>query len=284
MQDHFDGIGPSGRRMMRQTAALQVCLDLGEPGTAAERWLLANLAGPALSAAFANSPVLENQATGTPGTRSLIWQGVDASRTGFAGAQVGRDASTTVERYLDFALDAVFIPLGGNGAVGGGMSARVPLADLLGRDDVHLQAADLGHHLSTLFPPVRPRGHLEIRYLDALPSRWMPVAVGVLATLMYEPRTTQEALEALHDADIGAGAWRRSSTVAMQDAELRSTAVALFDIARRGATRLGTGYLPADMVARMCEYHERFPQAGRTPADDQLESFVNHPEVLATWR
>jgi glutamate--cysteine ligase len=29
--------------------------------------------------------------------------------------------------------------------------------------------ADLDYHLSTLFPPVRPRGYLEVRYLDAQP-------------------------------------------------------------------------------------------------------------------
>jgi hypothetical protein len=34
----------------------------------------------------------------------------------------------------------------------------------------------------------------------------------------------------------------------------------------------------------MAEYQERFPQAGRTPADEQLERFVNDPEALATWR
>ena len=36
--------------------------------------------------------------------------------------------------------------------------------------------ADLEYHLTTLFPPVRPRGWLEIRYLDSVPDacgrRW----------------------------------------------------------------------------------------------------------------
>ena len=30
--------------------------------------------------------------------------------------------------------------------------------------------ADLDYHVSTLFPPVRPRGHLEVRYVDAQPG------------------------------------------------------------------------------------------------------------------
>ena len=31
---------------------------------------------------------------------------------------------------------------------------------------------DLAYHLTTLFPQVRPRGHLEVRYLDAQPGPW----------------------------------------------------------------------------------------------------------------
>lgn len=31
---------------------------------------------------------------------------------------------------------------------------------------------DLAYHVTTLFPPVRPRGFLEVSYLDAQPQRW----------------------------------------------------------------------------------------------------------------
>ena len=40
---------------------------------------------------------------------------------------------------------------------------------------------DLDYHLTTLFPPVRPRGWLEIRYLDALPAPWWRVAATIVA-------------------------------------------------------------------------------------------------------
>ena len=41
---------------------------------------------------------------------------------------------------------------------------------------------DLAYHLTTLFPPVRPRGWFEVRYLDAQHPRWWPVPVVLLAT------------------------------------------------------------------------------------------------------
>jgi glutamate--cysteine ligase len=284
MQAHFDAIGTAGRRMMRQTAALQVCLDLGGPAFAFDRWLLANLAGPTLSAAFANSPVLENEATGTPGTRSLIWQRVDSTRTGFDGAQVGGSASAAVERYLQFALDATFIPLSDEQPSHQPAVQRLALVEMLTVEDGRMNAANLEHHLSTLFPPVRPRHHLEVRYIDALPRRWLPVAVALLAALLYEPRATREALDVLESSDVNSAAWERSGSAAMLDTELRSTALALFDVALRAITRFPEGYVSRDVVARMAEYRERFPQAGRTPADDQLEGFFRDPEVLATWR
>ncbi len=47
--------------------------------------------------------------------------------------------------------------------------------------------ADLDYHLTTLFPPVRPRGYVEIRCLDALPDRWWPAVAALTATLDRRP-------------------------------------------------------------------------------------------------
>jgi glutamate--cysteine ligase len=284
MQAHFDTVDTAGRRMMRQTAALQVCLDIGGPATWFDRWRLANLAGPALSAAFANSPILERAATGMPGTRSSIWQRVDPSRTGFDGMQVGGNAAEASEAYLKFVLDAVYIPRSDTITDAASMPQGTIFGDLVAAGDAPLRESDAAYHLSTLFPPVRPRRHLEVRYLDALPTRWRAVAIGLLATLLYEPRATSEALESLDGSDLDVAAWDRAATRAMHDASLRSTALALFDIALRGVPRLPAGYLPADMVEHMSEYRERFPADRRSPADEQLERFIAAPEDLSTWR
>ena len=40
--------------------------------------------------------------------------------------------------------------------------------------------ADLDYHLTTLFPPVRPRRFLEIRYLDSVPDDVWPAVVFTL--------------------------------------------------------------------------------------------------------
>jgi glutamate--cysteine ligase len=170
MQRMFDAVGPDGRRMMRLTASLQVCVDL-LPGRAGhEQWLVANLAGPALTAAFANSTALDGRPSGLAGARTRIWLGVDPRHTGYDGRHL--DLVDPVRGYAAFAAAAPRLP--------------IPAA------------ADPAYHLTTLFPPVRPRGgYLEVRYLDAQPPDRLGEAVGAVATLLYDQRARREALDQL---------------------------------------------------------------------------------------
>jgi glutamate--cysteine ligase len=153
MQQAFDEVGPDGRRMMRLTASLQIAVDL-LPGRAGhEQWLVANLAGPPLAAAFANSAVTAGRPAGITGARTRIWQNADLRRTGYDGRHL--DPTDPVGAYAAFAAAA----------------PRLPIA----------QAGQPAYHLSTLFPPVRPRGgYLEVRYLDAQPLWRIPEAVSTV--------------------------------------------------------------------------------------------------------
>lgn len=263
MQRHFDAIGPYGRRMMRQSLALQVCLDLGGPRLAGPRWRLANLVGPALSAAFANSPIVAGEEVGIPGGRSQCWQLLDTTRTGFDGTQVGEPAPLA---YRDFALAATYLDRGGS------------------QPDGLLEELDVAYHLSTLFPPVRPRRHLEVRFVDALPARWMAVPVVVLACLLYDMTATSAALEVLADTRLDAATWRRSCEAGVRDRTLRADAISLFEIARESVGRFPHGYFRDDAEQLLAEYQERYPDSGRCVADDQLDAHRTQPEDLSPWK
>lgn len=165
MQRLFDNVGPDGRRMMRLTGSLQVNVEL-LPGLAGrEQWLVANLAGPPLTAAFANSP-----SGGLPGARTRIWQGVDLRRTGYDGRYL--DVDDPAGAYTAFAAAA----------------ERFPMAE----------ATSAEYHLTTLFPPVRPRdGYLELRFLDAQPLERIGEAVGVIDTLLNDADARRAALDML---------------------------------------------------------------------------------------
>lgn len=205
MQQHFDRIGPAGRRMMRQTAALQVCVSL-EPGDAGrEQWLLANRMAPVLQARFANSPILEGRRTGMASTRSALWQILDPSRTGFNGEHYRYDAAAG---YLAFAARAGWIPM----------------------KDV---ADPMATHLSTLFPPVRPRGeYLELRCMDAVPMAEVGLAVRLVSRLLHEPTCRRRALDMLDAMHLDMRtAWVRAARYGLADAQLALCADDLLAIA-----------------------------------------------------
>jgi glutamate--cysteine ligase len=154
MQRAFDEVGPDGRRMMRLTASLQIAVDLLAGRAGLEQWLVANLAGPPLAAAFANSAFAEGRPAGISGARTRIWQNTDLRRTGYDGRHL--DLADPVGGYASFAAAA----------------PRLPVRD----------AERPAYHLSTLFPPVRPRGgYLEVRYLDAQPPWRIAEAVATVA-------------------------------------------------------------------------------------------------------
>jgi glutamate--cysteine ligase len=158
MQQLFDEVGQDGRRMMRTTAALQIGIDLHPGQVGREQWLVANLIGPALSVRFANSPAGRS--------RTAIWRGVDLRRTGYDGRHI--NPVDPVGAYTAFATAAEPFP--------------IP------------QAGDPTYHLSTLFPPVRPRGsYLELRFLDSQPADRIDHAVRTVAALLYDPTARREA-------------------------------------------------------------------------------------------
>ena len=67
--------------------------------------------------------------------------------------------------------------------------------------------ADLDYHCTTLFPPVRPRGWLEVRWLDCLPAGLAEVASAAVTALLHRRATpSDEALEACAGRR---SAWRR---------------------------------------------------------------------------
>jgi glutamate--cysteine ligase len=149
---------------------LQVTIDLLPGRAGREQWLVANLAGPPLPAAFANSGAAEGRPADIEGARTRVWQNVDLRRTGYDG------------RHLDL-LD----PVGAYAA----FAAAAPQFSIP-------EARRPSYHLSTLFPPVRPRGgYLEVRYLDAQPPRRAGEAIATVAAFLYDPRARRDALDLL---------------------------------------------------------------------------------------
>jgi glutamate--cysteine ligase len=237
--------GEEGLAMMCATASLQVCLDIGaDEKDATRRWRLAHTLGPMLVAAFANSP-----AAGSRSSRQLIWETLDRGRT---APVVGDDPVTA---WTTYALDAQVMLLRRGWVANPGTNFREWLAD--GAPDV----TDLAYHPTTLFPPVRPQGWLELRMIDAQPEQYWPVPIAVVAALMDDPLAADLAAEATEPV---ADRWRQAACEGLADPLLARAARRCFEAARDALPRLGA----APLVPLVDAYAERFVTRGRCPADE----------------
>jgi glutamate--cysteine ligase len=282
MEAYLDRAGPEGRAMMCSSASVQICLDAGyeEPGPLGHgrRWRLAHLLGPVLVAAFANSPFLAGRRSGWSSTRQSLWAGIEPGRSAApvldvepraAWARRVLDAPVMCVRAQDAGGTPWLVPEGMSfrqWARGGG--PRPPTRE------------DLDYHMTTLFPPVRPRGHLELRMIDAQPGDdgWI-VPLAVTAALFDDPAAAETAYRVVKPLAERAGPepaphnelWVTAARNALRDAELHEAAVVCFLAALDALPRLGASDAVQDAVGA---YTERHVVPGRCPADELIERFT----------
>ncbi|GKQ39689.1 ergothioneine biosynthesis glutamate--cysteine ligase EgtA [Streptomyces sp. A012304] len=279
MEACLDRTGPAGRAMMCTSASVQVCLDAGheEPGPLGHgrRWWMAHTLGAVLVAAFANSPVLGSTPTGWRCTRQLLWMEIGAGR---AGAPLpDADPRTAWARHV---LDAPVMCVRRDSGPWD-VPERLTFREWT-RTGTPTRA-DLDYHISTLFPPVRPRGHLELRMIDAQPGEdgWI-VPLAVTTALFDDPEAAESAHRAVKPLAERAlprpaphnPLWIQAARAGLTDPELREVAVACFTAALEALPRLGAGLAVTDAVGA---YLDRYVLRGRCPADDQLD-LLGHPD------
>lgn len=245
MERFFDADGPEGRRMMCSTASMQVNLDLGPP----QRWDLAHRISPVLAAAFANSP----GPGGTRSTRLATWWAIDPTRT-----------SPCTGDWAEYVLDARVMAIRADDYV----AVTTPLAFRqwieAGHDLGWPDEDDLDYHLTTLFPPVRARGWLELRILDTLPSPWWQVAAAVTTALVEDEAAAAAAVDA---TETVRHLWREASDHGMAHPALADAARTCFLAALDALPRVGAGQATAAAAA---DFYDRYLARGRCPADDAL--------------
>lgn len=251
MADYLATRGPMGARMMRQTAAFQVALDLDDEPW--QRWRVLNAAAPYVVAIFANSPVYAGEDTGSPSARARVWRALDPARTGLPWSEFA-----PVDTYLDFALAAPALLLP---TIDG---EYLPFEVWMRRGGA--TAEDWHDHLTTLFPEVRPRGHFELRSADAVAPEWYAAPLALAVGIAYDPRALPAAVDLLGAPDPAL--LERASREGLRDPMIARTAVDLARIALEGCEALGPGYFhPADLEQARA-FFDRYTWRGRCPADE----------------
>lgn len=177
LREHLEKTGPRGRRMMKQTAATQFCLDYEDERDMARKVGAVLRILPYLVAFTANSPVAGGRRTRWLSQRPWIWRGTDAMRCGLPRFLFREDL-----QYADFVRYALsrpvlFVVRHGQYLRGDGRSFRDWWKSPGEAGPLTLD--DWAVHQSTLFPDIRLRdGYLEVRSLDSAP---LPVVLGCAA-------------------------------------------------------------------------------------------------------
>ena len=266
MEQHFAATGraAAGAIMMNSTAALQVNLQAGSrrewPGRVARAYRL----GPTLVAISASSPWLHGRDTGWKSARQRAWGGLDPRTCGpvpGCTAPPGKadnalDPASAWARYA-MAAPVTFIRPRGDEAI----AIRTPVpfeqwargASRLG--DRAPTAADLDLHLTTLFPPVRLRGYLELRYLDMAAPRWWPAIAAIAATLMDDPVAADLMTEATEQSAL---LWNSAAREGLGNAVLADSA--------RRCVRIAAERAPAGLGAAVADLAE-LVESRRCPGD-----------------
>jgi glutamate--cysteine ligase len=254
MQAHFAAVGcaGAGRAMMASTAALQINLDAGPAGGWHDRLAHLHRIGPVLLAISTCSPMLARYASGWRSMRQQAWRGIDSGRVGRIAA------GEPTQAWADYALAAPVMLVADEGNAepvpsrASFASWITGAAKLIRRPTID----DLDYHLTTLFPPVRPRGWIELRYLDAVPERWWPALAALTVALADDHAAAAAADEACEPV---ADAWECAARDGLSDPALHRAGVTCV----AAAVDRVPGALRDDAAA----YAELVAQ-GRTPGDE----------------
>ncbi len=258
--------GAAGAAMMTSTASIQINLDAGPREGWADRVRLAHALGPTMIAVAANSPLLGGRFAGWRSARQHVWSQLDSARCGPILGASGDDPASDWARYalkapvmlVNTPSKTQVIPVTTWVPFADWADGRVMLGD---RRPTH---ADLDYHLTTLFPPVRPRRWLEIRYLDSVPDAVWPAVVFTLVTLLDDPVAADIAAEATESV---ATAWDRAAQIGLGDRRLADAALRCVLTAAERA--------PAELEESMQQL-VRSVEQGQCPADDFSDRVVKY--------
>ena len=275
MRDHLGARGRLAHHMMKATAGTQYNLDHASEEDAASLFRASLSVSPVVDALFACSPLEEGRPNGWLTIRPHVWANTDPGRTGIL-PWVHEDGFT-YERWLDWACAAslMFVVRRdewvtiGDRTFGEFLRSGHPIAGPALHEDFAL-------HLTTLFPEVRIKQHVEIRGADSADSELVAAGAAFWRGLLYDATARLEAI-ALTDG------WTSEERAAFhEDAArigLRATVAGrtaqdlardLLVLAGEGLRRIeGPGGADASLLEPLREIAER----GVTRAEDLLRDW-----------
>ena len=188
MDHYFQTIGPSGCYMMRGTASTQVSIDYYSEEDCMRKYRTAYFLWPFLACMASNIPFFEDEQNTNPLRRSAIWQSVDPERTDVF-AKVNEE-KLSFYSYGEFIYHTPLIVAELDGEFKGVHQSAAALYQ-----DKTMTETEIEHALSMVFPAIRIKHYLEIRYADSLPIEEAVGYMLMIKGLLSNPAVTLEWLE-----------------------------------------------------------------------------------------
>lgn len=285
MNEYFSSIGPWGKKMMRQTCTIQVCLDFGETEELmAKRYLGSQLLAPFVQAIFAYSPFDEGKLSNLDGVRSRTWLGLDRTRTGLSQDCLSEFASdpmsfklnkkTCVDLYLKEVLSSNVVFNQRN-------NFKVPSNPLTfkkwlenGLDGLSPNKADLELQLTLMFPEVRPKGFLELRSPDSQDRAWQYVPAAFYCGLLYDDNSLNKVFDLLLPQASELERYLELAGSGLNDEKVYSLSRELIKIAIDGFEKLPSCFYEKGVKESMQVFADTFTLQGKTPASVLREVLV----------
>jgi glutamate--cysteine ligase len=184
MAPYMAKVGTMGHRMMKQTATVQANIDYSDEKDAMAKFRTSMGIVPLMIAMFANSPICEGKVTGYKSFREHIWTDTDKDRSGLLRFAFLPEVSFT--HYVEYALDVpmYFIIRDGRYIDFTGIPFRHFLTR--GHQGHTVTIEDWELHLTTLFPEVRIKRYMELRYVDSQSPELMPALPALVKGVLYD--------------------------------------------------------------------------------------------------
>lgn len=184
MDAYFEKIGPYGRQMMRGTASTQVSIDYYSEEDFVRKYKVAYALKDVLAYLCSNSPIYEGDIYHGHNLRDAIWMQTDKERVDVSPyLQAG---TMSFENYADFVLNTPVIV---------NKEGKTECYDERRIGDIARERVftdeETAHVLSMVFPMIRAKNFLELRFADSMPIEKVLSYVLMIKGLFLDVEATE---------------------------------------------------------------------------------------------
>ena len=195
MNDHMEKVNTHGKWMMRNTASIQVNIDITGKQDAEKMGFLADCLHPVCAYLFANSPFYKNEPAGTKNIRSIIWEQTDNHRCRNLVDHGISSPNDFIKNYIDYMMDIPGIfQLNAKNVLentDGTLGDRLEYLYANGK----IRNADIQLALHQVFTNVRYKHLVEVRGADRPPLGHELAPIAFWTGLLTTDKTREKALD-----------------------------------------------------------------------------------------